>query len=202
MIDVLCPQVFSPVVGEALGSGRGNPPATSTCHTFIGHHQAWTVAGTVCIMYALHCVHSADSDGMTRKEFARSLRKWFRQQNGYVNPLPEDADHTLDAVEAKLGFQLPRMVRFVFKHIGEDFINPEWSADEYAKLRDDGEWPERMLPLTEEGCGIWLCLDCSHTVAPVIRWRGDYANEGEDELVFEHASPSFAEFLRSQLPRE
>jgi hypothetical protein len=33
---------------------------------------------------------------MTRKEFARALRKHFRRQHGYLNPLPEDADERLD----------------------------------------------------------------------------------------------------------
>jgi hypothetical protein len=62
---------------------------------------------------------------MTRKEFARALRQSFRRQYGYINPLPEDADERLDAVEARLGFALPPSVRFIFKHAGEDFVNPE-----------------------------------------------------------------------------
>ena len=72
---------------------------------------------------------------MTRKEFAQALLKSFRRQYGYLNPLPEDADDRLNAVEARLGFALPPMVRFVYKHAGEDFVNPEWSADEYLSRR-------------------------------------------------------------------
>jgi len=58
-----------------------------------------------------------------------------------------------------------------------------------------------MVPLALEGCGIWLCLDCSHKTAPVVRWRGDYAFEGADDLVFEHESPSFAVWLQGRLRR-
>jgi hypothetical protein len=59
-----------------------------------------------------------------------------------------------------------------------------------------------MVPLAEEGCGMWLCPDCSHKAAPVVRWRGDYAFEGTNDLVFEDESASFAEWLRPRLPRE
>lgn len=139
---------------------------------------------------------------MTRNEFVRALRKHFRRQHGYLNSLPEDADERLDAVEASLWFALPPVARFVYKYAGEDFISPEWSAKQYRRWCSDPKWPRRLVPLVEEGCGIWLCLDCSRRRVPVLKWRGDYATEGTDDLHFEHQSPSFVEWLRRQLPRE
>ena len=137
---------------------------------------------------------------MTRREFARALRKSFLRRHGHLAPLPEDADGRLGAVEARLGFALPPVVRFAYKHAGEDFVDPEWSAGEYLRWREGG-WPERVLPLAEEGCGVWLCVDCSHKLAPVLRWRGDLAPEGND-AAFEHESASFAEWLRGLLARD
>src|SRR5262245_25468285 len=104
---------------------------------------------------------TAGGETMTRKQFARLLRQNFRRRYGYLNPLPEDADQRLDAVEARLDFALPTMVRFIYKHAGEDFVTPEWSAEEYLKWRKNPAWPERIVPLAEDGCGIWYCLDCS-----------------------------------------
>lgn len=129
---------------------------------------------------------------MTPSQFARLLRKRFRRRYGYINRLPEDTQARLEAVERRLGFGLPPVVRFIFEHAGEDFINPEWSAEHYGKWRNDPAWPERMVPLVEDGCGIWLCLDCSQKQAPVLKWRGDEATDESEELVFEHESPSFS----------
>ena len=139
---------------------------------------------------------------MTRKEFARRLRKQFRRQHGYINPLPEDAVELLDGVEARFGFALPPIVRFVYQYAGEDFVSPEWSAEKYLEFRADPKWPQRMVPLAEEGCGIWLCVDCSQKQAPVMMYRGDYTTEESDDPVFEHEASSFAEWLRKDLPAD
>ena len=32
----------------------------------------------------------------------------------------------------------------------------------------------KVLPLSEEGDCIWLCLDCRRRVASVLQYRGDY----------------------------
>jgi hypothetical protein len=136
---------------------------------------------------------------MTRKEFARSLRRQFRQEFGFINPLPEDADELLDSVEAQLGFTLPPIVRFIYKYAGEDFVNPEWSAQEYLKWNRDGKWPDRLLPLVEAGCGLWLCLDCTQKQVPVVMWRGDYAAGGVNDLIFEPESPSYVDWLREKV---
>ncbi|WP_439632231.1 SMI1/KNR4 family protein [Gemmata sp.] len=135
---------------------------------------------------------------MTRKEFARALRKQFRRRRGHLNPLPEDAEERLDAVEHRLGFTLPADVRFIFTHAGEDFIAPEESVEQNVRLRDDPQWPERMLVFAEEGCGIWLCIDCNHEAAPVLRWRGDYIKDAADPPIFEHVSPSFLDWLAGE----
>ena len=138
---------------------------------------------------------------MTRKEFAKKLRRQFRRVNGYINPLPDDAKERLKTAESGLGFAWPGVVRFVFKHAGEDSVNPEWSAEKYVAFCRDAEWPEKMVPLVEEGCGIWLCLDCSRKQAPVFRYRGDLWTKESPELVFEAETPTFVEWLRGQLPR-
>ena len=140
---------------------------------------------------------------MTPKEFARRLRRELRRSSGHVNPLPEDADEQLAVAEREIGFRLPPVLRFIFKHAGQDFFSPEWSVEHYAKLRQEPVWPDKLLPLAEEGCGIWLCLDCSRKAAPVIRWRGDLESEnhtGPPNL--EHVAPSFVEWLRGQISRE
>jgi hypothetical protein len=135
---------------------------------------------------------------MTRNEFARKLRKALHRKYGHVNPLPEEAGGDLEDAEARLGFPLPGIVRFIYKKAGVDFFSPEWSAKTYLEMRSEPKWPERMVPIADEGCGIWLCLDCSRKQAPVLHFRGD---ELPGDLVFEHAAPSFVEYLRGELPR-
>ena len=89
------------------------------------------------------------------------MRRNFHRTCGYLNRLPEETDEELDGLEVKLGFALPRIVRFVYKQAGEDFITPRWSVETCLKWQTELKWPEKMVPLAEEGCGNWLCLDCS-----------------------------------------
>lgn len=166
---------------------------------------------------------------MTRREFAKKLRQRFRRMNGYVNPLPEDADDRLALAESTLGFALPAIVCSVFRYAGEDFINPEWSVEKYLSWRRDPRrgirehrdgqpenrciiaepvigrrpvWPVYLMPIAEEGCGIWICVDCSRKQAPVISYRGDYMTGDTMELPLEHVSPSYVEWLRNRIPRD
>lgn len=37
----------------------------------------------------------------------------------------------------------------------------------YKQFRDD-EWPERLVPLADMGCGDWWCLDCRSDDGPIV----------------------------------
>lgn len=145
---------------------------------------------------------------MTRKEFVRRLRQTAKRANGYINPLPEEPDSELDAAERKLGFALPPILRYIYKHAGEDFFSLSYSVEQYLKWLPASEpkaansWPEKLLPLSDEGDSIWLCLDCKHRSVPVLRYRGDFGPDSPDEECFEHVSPSFVEYLRAFISRE
>ena len=60
---------------------------------------------------------------MTRREFARLLRKVHRAQLGEILPLPEEPEEVLDEAEEELGFDLPESARYVFTLAGPDFVD-------------------------------------------------------------------------------
>ena len=140
---------------------------------------------------------------MTRREFARLLRRSHHRRYGSVTPLPRDPDAQLARAEAALGFALPPIVRTIFEHAGADFVDLDWPVARYRAWAAEPGWPPGLLPYLEEGCGDYLCLDCSREHAPVLRWRGGDSDEAEpDRLIFERVASSFVAYLRGRLPKD
>ena len=140
---------------------------------------------------------------MTRREFARLLRKAHRTQFGELLPLPEQADEVIEEAEAELGFALPDAARYVFTLAGPDFVDLPFAIGEYlGRSKADGpRWPDRMLPIKDLGTDCWVCLDCKPKNGPVYLFR-DHAGETDGPDEFEQVAPTLVEYLRAFLDAE
>ena len=145
---------------------------------------------------------------MTRREFARLLRKVHRAQLGEILPLPEEPDELIEEAEGELGFGLPEAAGYVFTLAGPDFVDLPFAVSQYldrrraeAKPKDDYWWPERILPIKDLGADCWVCLDCKPKNGPVYIFRDD---EGETNWPdkFEQIAPTLIEYLRAFLDAE
>ena len=145
---------------------------------------------------------------MTRREFARLLRKVHRAQLGEILPLHEEPDELIEEAEGELGFSLPEAAQYVFTLAGPDFVDLPFAVSEYmgrwdaeAKPGDDSWWPDRMLPIKDLGTECWVCLDCKPKNGPIYIFRDD---EGETNWPdkFELIAPTLIEYLRAFLDAE
>ncbi len=106
----------------------------------------------------------------------------------------------LDAVEKSLGFPLPALIRSLYSEVGNGGFGPEYGIvgtkvgaklDGYTlescyawllSLGSDNsawQWPHRLLPLANYGCGMWSCVDLTYQRHPLILWD---PNNLDDEL--------------------
>jgi hypothetical protein len=140
---------------------------------------------------------------MTRREFARLLRKVHRAQFGELLPLPEQADEVIEEAEAELGFALPDAARYVFTLAGPDFVDLPFAVVEYLgrSKADASRWPGRMLPIKDLGANCWVCLDCNPKNGPVHLFR-DAEGEIDCPEKFEMVAPTLVEYLRAFLDAE
>ena len=140
---------------------------------------------------------------MTRREFARLLRKVHRDRRGEILPLPEEAAEVIEEAEAEIGFALPEAARYLFTLAGPDFVDLDFAVGEYVARRRAGEaaWPDKMLAIKDLGGDCWVCLDCKPKNGPVYIFR-----EGEGETdwpdKFELIAPTLVEYLRAFLDAE
>jgi hypothetical protein len=142
---------------------------------------------------------------MTRREFAKLLRKEHRRRFGEVAPLPEDADEVIAEVQGELAFPLPEMALFLFTHAGPDFVGLVFAVGQYtdrwhpeSSPSDDFWWPDKLLPIKDLGGPAWLCLDCRQKNGAMYVYR-----EGEGEILwpdhFEQVAGSLVEFWQGFL---
>ena len=98
--------------------------------------------------------------------------------------------------ELELGFRLPRLLRAVYRLVGNGGFGPGVghgligvpgtepylsAGDSVVDLYDrnvhfaaDGdEWPEMMLPISDYGCASHACVDCSRRSARVLLFDAD-----------------------------
>ncbi len=146
---------------------------------------------------------------MTRREFARLLRKVHRAQLGEILPLPEEPDELIEEAEGELGFALPEAARYVFTLAGPDFVDLPFGVAEYlgrcrraaTRPSKDTGWRDKMLPIKDLGSDCWVCLDCKPKNGPVYLFRED---EGETTWPdkFEQIAPTLIEYLRAFLDAE
>jgi hypothetical protein len=129
------------------------------------------------------------------------------------------------AVERKLGFQLPDLLRGIYTQVGNGGFGPEYGfigieggakpegktlVPQYnalqclAKKNPYWRWPEQLLPVCYLGCGMWSCLDCAGSKVPVMIFDPNLADQDEDDrneavlgwtIAFWHEASSFASWL-------
>ncbi len=111
---------------------------------------------------------------------------------------PTATAEMISAAEEELGFRLPRLLRALYRFLGNGGFGPghgligvpgtepytsveesvvdlyerEIHANRDADRRAD-RWPKRLLPICDYGCGSFACVDCSWPAAPVWRFECD-----------------------------
>ena len=140
---------------------------------------------------------------MTRREFARLLRKVHREHCGEILPLPEEAAEVIEEAEAEIGFAVPEAARYLFTLAGPDFVDLPFAVGEFVARRrsDDASWPDKMLAIKDLGGDCWVCLDCKPKNGPVYVFReGEGKADWPDK--FEKIAPTLIEYLRAFLDAE
>lgn len=126
-------------------------------------------------------------------ELLERLRK--RAADAFPRANPE----MIADAERHLGFRLPRLLRAVYRVVGngsfgpgtgrgligvggtEPYLSTEASVvDLYERELADPDrgdpadcWPEKMLPISDYGCGSYACVDCSRRSARVMLFDVD-----------------------------
>ncbi len=131
----------------------------------------------------------------------------------------------MDAVEDQLGFKLPESVRRFYSEVCNGGIGPGYGIVGLAGgARVDGDddpveiyktfrqndprepswrWPEHLLPISNWGCAIRSCVDCSKPHAPVVRFDPNPIDEGGNwDKAFNPERPSLEVWLRDWLEGE
>ena len=106
----------------------------------------------------------------------------------------------LDSAEASLGFRLPQLLRELYHLVGNGGFGPGYGliellgsatskgesvVENYLRYRFHNlnlfhpTWPERLLPISEWGCAIGSCVDCSKPDAPVVRHDPHFEDDDE-----------------------
>jgi len=110
------------------------------------------------------------------------------EKTGYTRVSVSD----LLEAERQLGFSLPPLIRRIYSEAGDGGFGPGYGfyglldgTDEFPDESvvqlyssfcspdpDDPawSWPEKMLPLSDWGCAIRSCVDCSEPTLPVFRF--------------------------------
>jgi hypothetical protein len=123
------------------------------------------------------------------------LLKRLRERAAGAHP-PATAEAVASA-EGELGFRLPRLLRAVYRLVGNGGFGPgcgligvpgtepyssgaESVVDLYDREVHDSRgaerrdrWPERVLPFCDYGCGSFACVACSRPAARVLRFDCD-----------------------------
>jgi hypothetical protein len=97
----------------------------------------------------------------------------------------------LQAVERTIGCQLPDAVRNLYLKVGNGGFGPgygivgvkggakldggtlETHYRQFLSLERENpvwRWPRRLIPLANQGCGMWSCVDCEYQKLPMILW--------------------------------
>jgi hypothetical protein len=108
------------------------------------------------------------------------------ENRGKLAARPVPTEERIAAVEKRLGFPLPALLRQVYQEVGDGGFGPGYGifpideavgerpslVDAYLARRDaktGRSWPERLLPICDWGAGIESCLDCTDPYCPVVR---------------------------------
>jgi hypothetical protein len=113
------------------------------------------------------------------------------------NAFPVVGPDAVGAVESRLGFRLPSLLRRVFLEVADGGFGPGYGLfplDEHAssaghaetlmevlkKLAVDPRWSPQLLPLCDWGCANWSCLDCRTDDGAIVTVAGEqeFTNTG------------------------
>jgi hypothetical protein len=130
------------------------------------------------------------------------------------------------AAEARLGFELPALLRDIYMQVGNGGFGPGYGligldggapiyaggrayslVDLYWAFRNRfsplGEpWAERLLPICTWGCSYFCYLDCALPTAPVMAIDEDSHGHGPWGCAFSLHAHSFEEWMRRWLDGE
>jgi hypothetical protein len=132
----------------------------------------------------------------------------------------------LDDAELELGFPLPRLLRAIYRFVGnggfgpghgligvggtEPYLSTHDSVVDLYEMRvrdnrlSEDVWPQRMLPICDYGCASYACVDCSRRSARVMRFDADVyllMEKPNQRKSFRLESPSLAEWLTEWLDK-
>jgi hypothetical protein len=118
-------------------------------------------------------------------------------------------------LEARLGFDLPRVVRMVYTDVADGGFGPGYGLyrlaeavkeDARARAHAECSLPDVLVAICSWGCGIYSYVDCSHREAPVYRLDTDGVKDEDAEYLRElsgwsrfNEAPSFQMWLESWL---
>ena len=117
-----------------------------------------------------------------------------RATDGHIHPrkpIPPVTTKDLRDAERALGFQLPDLVRAIYRKVANGGFGPVYGVvgtkggfklDKYSlescyqgmlqleQVNSIWRWPQRLLPLANYGCGMWSCVDCEYKKLSMIIW--------------------------------
>ena len=97
--------------------------------------------------------------------------------------------------ERKLGFELPPLLRTLYRKVANGGFGPAYGIigldengwldvdhdvalpDLYAMFRRGDNWPDRFLPICNDGCGMYSIIDCNTVNAEMV-FSGGVTLEG------------------------
>jgi SMI1-KNR4 cell-wall len=102
---------------------------------------------------------------------------------------PPASEEVIVKAEKSLGFELPQLLRAVYKSIGNGGFGPAYGiigvegghaanlgtlVETYREIQAGAEyggftWQEGLLPFCEWGCNIFSCVDCLDKSQPIFR---------------------------------
>jgi hypothetical protein len=138
---------------------------------------------------------------------------------------PVTTPREISQAEAKLGFELPALLRDLYLQIGNGGFGPGYGLvglpggahDDTGKnlielysgfhsLDPDDpfwRWPDRLLPVAHLGCGMYACIDCTSPEAAVVWFEPNPHSDGEPwDDSFIPLAPSMAHWLERWLAGE
>lgn len=135
-------------------------------------------------------------------------------------------ERAIGAAEQELGFPLPRVLCRVYAEIANGILTPTYhtiagvrggllleddsAIDRYLSWRGEPpegfehwKWPVGMLPVSHEGCGSYVCIDCGTSAGRVFSFRApDYTPDKAIEEVLVPSGLTVLEWLAEMCERE
>ena len=130
----------------------------------------------------------------------------------FGGPFPPLSEAEVLKAESELGFSLPETIRHIYREVANGGFGPAYgllgltggmlNEDACDSLRqykfyatadpDDPHWhwPHGLLPVGHLGCAMYLCVDCTEPVGPIVWFE---PNPHENGLPWDDSFIPFAE---------